>query len=137
MVTINPFQQMGGPGAKQPTHCHLEGRQSHDPTDRDGKAERATVFLKARLRTAHDLVHSNCHRQRPVTAKPTVTITRTPNPQGLSLTTEDLQQQVTTTNSHAPWEGFKHRFCSSPQVPWVRTAEEGVVPSKHCSSPGS
>lgn len=37
-----------------------------------------------------------------VTAKPTVTITRTPNPQGLSLTTEDLKQQVTTTNSHAP-----------------------------------
>lgn len=106
MVIINPFWQMGdgGPGAKQHTHSHLEGRQSHDPTDRDGKAERATVFLKARLRTAHNLVHSNCHRQRPVTAKPTVTITRTPNPQGLSSTTEDLQQQVTTTNSRAPCE---------------------------------
>lgn len=78
MVIINPFWQMGdgGPGAKQPTHSHLEGRQSHDSTDRDGKAERATVFLKARLRTAHNLVHSNCqaychHHQDP---KPSRTV---------------------------------------------------------------
>lgn len=93
-----------------------EGRQSHDPTDRDDKAQRA-VFLKASLRTAHNLVHSNCHRQRPVTAKPTVTTTRTPNPQGLSLTTEDLQQQVTTTGSHAPREDVQTRalqFFSGP-----------------------
>lgn len=80
------------------------------------KAQRA-VFLKARLRTAHDLVHGNCHRQRPVTAKPTVTTTRTPNPQGLSLTTKDLQQQVTTTSTHAPREGAQTQALQLPSGP--------------------
>lgn len=46
-----------------------EGQPSHAPIDSNSE-EVQRLFFKARSRAAHDLVQSNCHRQRPPTAKP-------------------------------------------------------------------